>query len=156
MNPVVTILLATVSGLCALLIVGAGLIHTSWKRRKAIALGGRDIPSRILNDLRPIEDLLVDFVRHSPELSDVLAVLATADKPRSFARIVHEVRIARGTPAHISVAANLVGAALGILFVAGLIRVRRKGFVATDAGREVQLRLDKTQAELRLAEPAPV
>ena len=146
MNPVTTILLATVFGLCALLVVGGGLIQTSRKRKRAVALGGRDRPSRILNDLRPIEDLLVDFVRHSSGLGAVLAVVTTADKPRSFARIVHEIRIARETAPHISVAAHLVAAALGKLFVAGLIRVNRAGFIATEAGREVQLRLEKGDA----------
>jgi len=146
MNPALLGLLLVVAiGLIlyAFLAIGGGLIHTSLKRRKAVALGGRSIPSRILDDLQPIEDLLVDFVRHSPELAAVLSVVASGDNPRSFARIVHEIRIARVTPTGISIAVHLVGAALGILFVAGLIRVYREGFMATNAGLEVQRRLDQ-------------
>jgi hypothetical protein len=146
MNPALLGLLVVVAiglVLYAFLAIGGGLIHTSLKRRKAVALGGRNIPSRILDDLQPIEDLLVDFVRHSPELAAVLSVVASGDNPRSFARIVHEIRIARVTPTGISIAVHLVGAALGILFVAGLIRVARDGFMATNAGLEVQRRLDQ-------------
>ena len=146
MNPALLGLLVVVAigiVLCAFLAIGGWLIHTSLKRRKAVALGARNIPSRILDDLQPIEDLLVDFVRHSPELAAVLSVVAFGDKPRSFARIVHEIRIARATPTDISIAFHLVGAALGILFVAGLIRVAREGFMASNAGLEVQRRLDQ-------------
>jgi regulator of nucleoside diphosphate kinase len=140
MNPtLLTLLIATGVGLCALLIVASGLIHTSLRRRKAVAAGGRNIPSRILDDLRPVEDLLVDFVRYSPELASVLAVLAPIKAPARFARIVHEIRIGRPDRA---AAGNLVGAALSILFVAGLLRLTRDGFVATEAGREVQGRIN--------------
>ena len=154
MNPSITVLLATVFSLCALLLVGAGLVHTSWKRRRAIELGGRSIPSRILTDLQPIEGLLLDFVRHSPHLRDVLATLATADKPRPFRRIVHEIRFARASPAPLNIATHLVGAALGILFVAGLIRFNREGFMATNAGREVERRLCLAPAVRHLGESA--
>ena len=78
--------------LCTMLVVAGGLVHTSLKRRNAIAAGGPERPSRLLDDLRPVEDLLVDFVNYSAEMRDVLAVLVAADKPRSFTRVVHEMR----------------------------------------------------------------
>ena len=143
MNPLITILLATVFGLCALLIVAGGLVHTSLRRRKAIAAGGRNMPSRILDDLQPVQDLLVDFVRHSPEMHDVLAVLVSTNEPRSFTRVVHDMRLARATSIETNSAAHLTAVGLSILFIAGLVRMKREGFIATDAGREVQLRLEK-------------
>src|SRR4030095_9592183 len=146
MNPALLGLLVVVAiglVLCAFLAIGGGLIHTSLKRRKAVALGGRNIPSRILDDLQPIGVWRVYFVRHSPDLAAVLSVVASGDNPRSFARIVHEIRIERVTPTGISVAVHVVGAALGILFVAGLIRVARDGFMSTNAGLEVRRRLDQ-------------
>ena len=159
MNPALLGLIVVVAiglVLCAFLAIGGWLVHTSLKRRKAVALGGRNIPSRILGDLQPIEDLLVGFVRHSPELAVVLSVVACGDKPRSFARIVHEIRIARVAFPDISIAVHLVGAALGILFVAGLIRVAREGFMATNAGREVKRRLDQIPGERSLAGSGPI
>ena len=146
MNPALLGLIVVVAiglVLCAFLAIGGWLVHTSLKRRKAVALGGRNIPSRILGDLQPIEDLLVGFVRHSPELAAVLSIVASGDNPRSFARIVHEIRIARLTPTGISTAVHPIGAALSILFVAGLIRVARDGLMATNAGLEVLRRLDQ-------------
>ena len=142
--------------LCTLLVVAGGLVHTSVKRRKAIAAGGRHMPSRILDDLQPVERLLVEFVGHSPEKRDALAVLVAADKPRSFTRIVHEVRLGRATPIEARIAAYQTAIALGVLSIAGLVRLKREGFIATDAGREVQLQLDKAPGALRLAEPAPI
>lgn len=141
--------------LCTLLVVAGGLVHTSVKRRKAIAAGGREMPSRILDDLQPVEGLLVEFVGHSPEKREALAVLVAADRPRSFARIVHEIRLGRATPIEASISAHQTAVALGILFLAGLVRLKREGFIATEAGREVQLQLDKAPGALRLAEPAP-
>lgn len=142
--------------LCTMLVVAGGLVHTSLKRRNAIAAGGPERPSRLLDDLRPVEDLLVDFVNYSAEMRDVLAVLVAADKPRSFTRVVHEMRLARATPIETSSAAHLTAVALGILFIAGLIRVKRDGFIATEAGREVQLRLHRAPGALPLAEPVSI
>ena len=99
------------------------------------------MPSRILRDLEPIEDVVVDFVGHSPDLAGVLAVLTVTNQPKSFARIVHEIRIACARPIEIRVAANSVATALSILFAAGLIRLTRNGFVATDMGCEVRRRI---------------
>jgi regulator of nucleoside diphosphate kinase len=105
-------------------------------------LGGRHMPSRILRDLEPIEDVVVDFVGHTPDFAGVLAVLTATKEPKSFARIVHEIRIGRARPTEIRIAANSVATALSILFVSGLIRLTRSGFVATDVGCEVHRRIE--------------
>ncbi|MGH9549953.1 MAG: GreA/GreB family elongation factor [Terriglobales bacterium] len=128
--------------LWAFLFVGGALIDASLARRKAAASGRRSIRSPLLNDLQPVEDRLVDFVRYLPELAGVLAVLASINRPASFARVVHEIRIGRVGPTDLKVAANLVSVALCILFRAGLLRPTRDGFVATELGREVQRRID--------------
>ena len=146
MNPIITILLAAVFSLCVVLIAGAGLMHTSWKRRRAIALGRRDIHRGILT-IAADRGVVVDFVRHSPELSDVLAVLATADKPRSFARVVPRFASHGQILRPMNVATHLVGATLGILLW-GFDRVIEKDR-GNEGRREVQRRL--TQARLRAA-----
>ena len=135
--------------LWAVLFIGGKLIDTSLARRRAFVLGGRHMPSRILRDLEPIEDLLVDFVGHSPDLARVLAFLTATKEPKSFARIVHEIRIDRARPSEMRIAANSVATALSILFVSGLIRLTRSGFVATDVGCEVHQRIG---GALRLTE----
>jgi regulator of nucleoside diphosphate kinase len=127
--------------LWAVLFIGGKLIDTSLASRRAFALGGRHMPSRILRDLEPIEDLVVDFVGHSPDLAGVLGVLTATNQPKSFARIVHEIRIGCARPTEIRIAANSVATALSILFVSGLIRLTRSGFVATDVGCEVHRRI---------------
>ena len=128
--------------LWALLFIGGKLIDTNLARRKAFALGGRHMPSRILGDLEPVEDVVVDFVRHSPDLAGVLAVLTTTNQPKSFARIVHEIRIGCARPTEILIAGNSAATALSILFVSGLIRLTRSGFVGTDVGCEVHRRIE--------------
>jgi regulator of nucleoside diphosphate kinase len=135
--------------LWAVLFIGGKLIETSLARRRAFVLGGRHMPSRILRDLEPIEDLVVDFVGHSPDLARVLAILTATKEPKSFARIVHEIRIGRAGPSEMRIAANSVATALSILFVSGLIRLTRSGFVATDVGCEVHQRIG---GALRLTE----
>lgn len=127
--------------LWAFLVIGGKLIETSVAHRRAFALGGRHMPSWILRNLEPTEDVVVDFVGHSPDLAGVLAVLTVTNQPKSFARIVHEIRIACARPIEIRVAANSVATALSILFAAGLIRLTRNGFVATDMGCEVRRRI---------------
>jgi hypothetical protein len=59
------------------------------------------MPSQIFRDLEPIEDVVVEFVGHSPDLAGVLAVLTAIKEPKSFARIVHEIRIACARPTKI-------------------------------------------------------
>jgi regulator of nucleoside diphosphate kinase len=103
------------------------------------------MPSRILRDLEPIEDVVVDFVEHSPDLASVLAVLSATNQPKSFARIVHEIRIGCARSTEIQTAANSVATALAILFVSGLIRLTRSGFLATEVGCEVHRRIEGSQ-----------
>jgi regulator of nucleoside diphosphate kinase len=128
--------------LWAFLFIGGKLIDTSLARRRVFALRGRHMPSRILRDLEPIEDLVVDFVGHSPDLAGVLGVLTATNQPKSFARIVHDIRIGCAGPTKILIAANSAATALSILFVSGLIRLTRSGFVATNVGREVHRRIE--------------
>jgi len=135
-----TVVVAIAIVLWAVLFIGGKLIE-SLARRRAFALGGRHMPSWILRNLEPTEDVVVDFVGHSPDLAGVLAVLTVTNQPKSFARIVHEIRIACARPIEIRVAANSVATALSILFAAGLIRLTRNGFVATDMGCEVRRRI---------------
>jgi hypothetical protein len=128
--------------LWAVLFIGGRLIDTSLARRRAFALGGRHMPSRILRDLKPVEDVVVDFVRHSRDLADVLAVLTATTQPKSFGKIVDEIQIGHGRRTEAAIAAYSAATALSILFVSGLTWLTRNGFVATEVGREVQRRIE--------------
>jgi hypothetical protein len=111
--------------------------------------------SRFAQDLQPREDLLVEYVAHSKELAIVLGVLAAWDKPLSFATIVHELRTGRNhSLKNGSVPANLVGPALFILHGAGLVRLKRDGFMATKIGRKVQRRIEAEPLLIELARSA--
>jgi hypothetical protein len=101
----------------------------------------RKVRSRFFRDLEPLEDLLVDFVADSPEFAEVLGVLVAYDKPLSLAMIVHELRIGRNGSSRADTVPSLVGVALCILHMAGLVELKRAGFVATSIGREVRQRM---------------
>jgi hypothetical protein len=144
MNALLGLLVVVAIGivLWAILVVGGWLMRIILTRTEAIVSNSPIVSSRLLRDLQPMEDWLVDFVSHSPELGDVLGVLAATDTSLPFARIVHKIRIGDGSPADPKIAANLVGAGLCILFMAGLVRLAGDGIVATDVGREVQRRIN--------------
>jgi regulator of nucleoside diphosphate kinase len=130
--------------LWAVMALGTWLIRVDLRRRKPTASDDRSIQSRVVQHLQPIEGRTLELVSHSLNLRSVLAVLAASELPKSFAHIVHEVRIARVKPTDSGVAANFVAAALWILFLAGLVRSAGEGFVATGAGRVVLTRINDT------------
>ncbi len=120
--------------LWALLFAGGKLID--------FALARRHMPSRSRRSLEAVEDLIVDFVKDSPDLACVLFILTTTNRPNPFGEIVHKIRIARARPCEAPIVANSAAIALSILFVSGLIRLTAEGFVATDVGCEVQRRIE--------------
>jgi hypothetical protein len=125
--------------LWAFLFVGGKLID--------FALARRHLPPRSRRKLESVEDLVVDFVRHSPDLACVLFILATTNRPNPFGEIVHKIRIAGARPCEAPIVANSAATALSILFVSGLIRLTADGFVATEVGREVQRRIEGAPAQ---------
>jgi regulator of nucleoside diphosphate kinase len=100
----------------------------------------RKVRSRFFRDLEPLEGLLVDFVADSPEFAEVLGVLVAHDRPLSLAMIVHELRIGRSGSSRADTV-PMVGVALCILHMAGLVELKRAGFVATSIGRELRQRM---------------
>jgi hypothetical protein len=131
--------------LWTVLFVGSRLIAISMNR--SARSEAPPCQSRFLRDLKPLEDLLVEFVAQTHEFSTVLAVLAAHDKPVSLATIVHEIRIDQKSSTRADTAATSVGIALLVLHMAGLAKLKGGRFVATEIGREVR------QRTLRLAPP---
>jgi len=99
--------------------------------------------SRLLRDLRPLEDLLVGFITHTEGFANTLRVLVTDHDPLSLKRIVREARIARDGSTNAGVAVKITGTPLCILYLAGVVRFKRGRFVATPAGREVHRRMQQ-------------
>jgi len=131
--------------LWAVIALGTWLIRVGLRRRKPTASDDRSIQSRVVQHVQPIENQTLELVSHSLNPRSILAVLAATEQPQSFAHIVHEVRIARVKPTPPGVAANFIGAALWVLFLAGLVRSADNGFVATSAGRAVLARINDAQ-----------
>jgi len=99
-----------------------------------------------LDDLRPIEDLVVDYIRHSSEVAEVLAVLASDNQPQSFEQIVRQTQAAKRESTETPIASYFVAVGLSILFIAGLVWPTKRGFLATATGRDVQHRIQRLSA----------
>lgn len=113
------------------------------RRRMRATAAGIDVKThRLLDDLKPLEDALVDFFASSNVSSAILRVLATHRTPISFKVLVHEARAAeerRGT--HEDMPMGAIRAVLTILQLARLARMTRAGFSITELGREVYRRM---------------
>ncbi len=97
---------------------------------------------RVIRDLRPLEDALVDFFARSKSSSAVLSVLARNAKPVSFKALERDVRAEQERRrTHDEFSIQAVRAVLSILQVARFVRMRREGFTITELGREAHRRM---------------
>lgn len=141
----IAFILIAVFGLGLLmLILGGLLVRSDIHRATLLSNGAPYSPSRVLDDLRPIQDLVADFVAESNPSSQLLDFLAEQTKPLS----IIELR------ANLPFPAERLWTAVFITSVAGLIRFGRDGMAITDAGRAVRSRLnDRTVAQTESAAP---
>jgi hypothetical protein len=98
-----------------------------------------ETPSRLLRELQPLEDRLVEFCARSEAASGTLSALAAHRKPLRMRTIAQDVPLEEDP-------AVAVWAALCLLRVAGLVRMSRRGVMITEAGREVHRRIGRTLA----------
>jgi len=138
--PTLTALAIAITVILAVLLL-AGLLIS--RRMRAAAADGTDAPPhRLLDDLRGLEDALVDFFASSNVSSTILSVLAAQRSPIRFKSLVQEVRAAearRGTYEDMPLIA--IRAVLTILQLARLARMSRAGFSITELGGEVYRRM---------------
>lgn len=138
--PTLTALAIAITLILAVLFLAGQLIT---RRMRAVAATGADAPAhRLLNDLRGLEDALVDFFASSNISSTILSVLAAQRSPIRFKSLVQEVRAAeerRGT--HEDMPLSAIRAVLTILQLARLARMSRAGFSITELGGEVYRRM---------------
>jgi regulator of nucleoside diphosphate kinase len=112
----------------------AGLLVRSDVHRAARRRAGVVYPrSRTLEDLRPVQDLVVDFFGEARPSRQLLDFLGEYDETTSLA----ELR------ANLPFGPEKLWTAVVILSAARLIRFGRNGLTLTDAGRAVRARLDE-------------
>jgi regulator of nucleoside diphosphate kinase len=124
----ILVVLYVLAGL-AVLFLGGRLIRYDLARAYTESGNSPRKPSRIIEDLRPFQNLSVAFFAHSEYFSRVLRVLARQEK-------LIGPRRSRGVSTN-----HIAWPAASIMAVAGLVRFRRRGLVLTDIGREVERRL---------------
>src|SRR4051812_2156537 len=114
------------------MLVLGGLLVRSDIHRAAVLNPGAIYPrSRTLEDLRPVRDLLVDYVAASIPSSQLLDFLGDRRQPASIF----------GLCANLPFRPEKLWTALLITSVAGLIRFGRGGITLTDAGKAVRAEL---------------
>ncbi len=116
----------------AVLFLGGRLIRYDLARSYTETSNSPPKPSRLVEDLRPVKNLVVEFFAHSRYFSRLLNILARKQKPRRTRR-----------NGGVSVT-QIAWPAAVIMAVTGLVRFHRRGLVLTDIGREVQQRIRRS------------
>jgi len=98
-------------------------------------------PHRLFDDLRGLEDALVDFFASSKVSSSILGVLAARRKPIGFKALAGEAQSSVARRHHGEMPLTAIRAVLSILQFARLVRMSASGFSITDLGREVHRRM---------------
>lgn len=98
-------------------------------------------PHRLLDDLRGLEDALVDFFASSKISSSILGVLAVRRNPIGFKALAEKAQASVSRRHHDEMPLTAIRAVLSILQFARLVRMRASGFSITELGREVHRRM---------------
>ncbi len=126
----------------AMLFLGGQLVRHDLNRAAAKLRKAGWPPSRIIEDLRPVQDIVVEFFARSEQSSRLLGVLDQHKRPLSVNTILEEVQLQTNLRKNSNPPSlQLAWAALFIMRLAGLVRFSRRGVVLGDAGREVQRRI---------------
>jgi hypothetical protein len=124
--------LALYLGGALLILFGGGLlVRTDIYRAVAKSRGTSYPRSRLLEDLRPVQALMMEFIAESPRSREFIQILANSEGPIPLRRLFGS------TPA-----VEASWTALFIMGVAGLIEVGSRGVTLTSVGHEVLVRID--------------
>jgi regulator of nucleoside diphosphate kinase len=124
----IVVVLYAVAGL-AVLVLGGQLIRYDLARGSTEGRNSPRNPFRLVEDLRPLQNLVVEFFARSRYFSRLLGILTRNEKRPSM-----------GRSGGVSLT-HLAWPAAFIMAVTGLVRFRRRGLVLTGIGREVQQRI---------------
>lgn len=140
MDPYYIIAIVSLVLLLIVLVIGGLLVRTDLYRRMAEKRGVHYPRSRILEDLRPVQNVMVEFVAESEPSRDLLQYVRKY-QPVSIRALLQEYRF-QDNKEDRSVPVEKLFTAVFILGVSGLVRFGAGGMSLTDAGREVLTRID--------------
>jgi hypothetical protein len=139
----------------AMLFLSGQLIRADLGRAAAGSQNARRFASRIMEDLRPLQDLVVEFFGRSEYCAGLLKVLVRHEEPVTLSGALKKIPLqvylehTNSPPTH-----ELAGVALFIMGLGGLVRLGWRGISVTKVGREVQRRLERPVAR-NFAEERP-
>jgi hypothetical protein len=123
-----TLVVSSIVAALSVLFLGGWLIRNDRNREAA------GLRAAVIKDLRWIQDLVVDFFAVTTPCPQLLTILTTRRTPVTANELV---QMANADTHHLAVG----WAALGIMWLGGLVRFTRDGVLATDVGREVCQRI---------------
>lgn len=126
------------AGVLLVLFVGRLIIRTDLYRRWAEKRGKHYPRSRIIEDLRPVQQTMIEFIDASPPSRELLQRLAETNEP------IRVRKLLAGVPREKS-----RWTALFLITAAGLVSFGRQGVLLTDVGREVLARITGGVTEVR-------
>ena len=133
------IILAVSAGISLLVLHIAGqLVRNGLDRAAAAKQGKHRPPSRILEDLRGVQETVVGFIGKSDVSREIFAQLIEQNEPIPLRALLRSDELADDTN---SSAPEKISISLFIMRVAGLVRLTRRGVVLTDVGGEVHRRI---------------
>jgi len=124
------------AGVLAVLFVGRLIIRTHLYRRWAEKRGKHYPRSRVIEDLRPVQQTMIEFIDASPPSRELLQRLAETNEPIPVRKLLASVPAGESS-----------WLALFLIAAAGLISFGRQGILVTEAGREVLARLSGGTSE---------
>lgn len=131
------------AGSLFILFVGGLLVRSDIHRAARIRAGAIYPTSRVLENLRPLQDLVVHFVGESHPCHQLLEYLENHNWPVPIGRLFQGRRSERvhGDTTTVLSSGEKIGPALFIVSVAGLVRFGRRGISVTNAGHEILSRI---------------
>jgi hypothetical protein len=121
------------------LLVGVGLLFAGGRLVRRDLHDKARRRSRLLEDLRPLQDLTVDFFARAEPYGRILAFLAGHRQAVAAKALFHE---AQPAGKHDPVSRfGIEGVALWMMRMAGLVSLEKHGLLLTDTGREVYRRI---------------
>ena len=118
------------AGVLLVLFIGQLITRTDLYRRWAGKRGKHYPRSRIIDDLRPVQEMMIDFIDASPSSRELLQRLAETNESIRLRKLL------AGVPREES-----SWTALFLIAAAGLVSFGRQGVLLTDVGREVLARI---------------
>jgi regulator of nucleoside diphosphate kinase len=124
-------------GVLLVILVSRVITRTDLYRRWTEKRGKHYPRSRVIEDLRPVQETMIEFIDASPPSRGLLQRLADADAPIPVRKLLRTVPAGEGS-----------WTALFLIAVAGLVRFGPQGVLITDLGREILARMsgDTTEA----------